>query len=84
MGSVLQIRNVSDDVRRALAARAAAQGLSLDTYLLRLLSREAARPTNREVLARAARRTEAADLSVGEVLAAARREREEELAGPTA
>lgn len=82
MGSLLQIRNVPEEVRRALKARAAAQGESLNSYLLRLLDREAARPTAREVFERAARRAERAEESAVEALRAARREREGELAGP--
>ena len=82
MGSLLQIRNVPDDVRRALKARAVAQGETLNSYLLRLLSRDAARPTAGEVFERAARRAERAEVSVVEALDAARRERENELSGP--
>ena len=75
MGSLLQIRNVPDEARRALKARAAAQGESLNTYLLDLVSREVARPTVSEVLERAARRTEHAQASALEALAVARTER---------
>src|SRR4051794_25387932 len=84
VGSLLQIRDVPDDVRQALKARAAARGESLNTYLLRLLGRDAARPTAREVFERAARRTGRAEASVMDTLDAARREREGELAGPSA
>jgi plasmid stability protein len=83
VGSLLQIRDVPDDVRRALKVRAAAQGESLNGYLLRLLTRDAARPTAREVFERVARR-ERADVSVVEALDGARREREGELNGPPA
>lgn len=79
MGSLLQIRNVPDDVRRALKARAAARGESLNTYLLNLLDREIARPTVAEVLDRAARRSERAAVSVVDVLDEARAERDEQL-----
>lgn len=75
MSSVLQVRNVPDDVRRALEARAVANGESLNSYLLRLLGRDAARPTAREVFERAAQRPERAGVSVVEVLNAARQER---------
>jgi plasmid stability protein len=75
MSSLLQIRNVPDDARRALKARAADRGESLNTYLLDLLNREVARPTVSEVLNRAARRTERAEVSALEVLASARNER---------
>jgi plasmid stability protein len=83
MGALLQIRDVPDDVRRALKVRAAAQGESLNGYLLRLLTRDAARPTAREVFERTAQR-ERADVSVVEALDGARREREGELNGPPA
>lgn len=76
MSSPLQIRGVPDDDRRSLKARAAARGESLNTYLLRLISREAERPTVAEVLDRAAHRAERADRSAIEVVAAARDERE--------
>lgn len=76
MTSLLQIRNVPDETRRALKARAAARGESLNGYLLDLITREVARPTVGEVLERAARRTEQAKLSAVDALHAARSERE--------
>ncbi|WP_417215796.1 hypothetical protein [Arthrobacter sp.] len=80
MGSPLQISNVPDDERRALKARAAEQGESLNTYLLNLISNEVARPTVGEVLQRAARRSEHGPQSTLDSLAEARRERDEQLA----
>lgn len=79
MSSLLQIRNVPEDTRRALKARAAARGESLNSYLLRLVCQEATRPTVAEVLERAARRTEQSETSAVEVLDAARDERDERL-----
>lgn len=79
MSSLLQVRNVPDETRRALKARAAARGESLNTYLLELVSREVARPTVGEVLERAARRTERAGASAVDVLDSARSERDEQL-----
>ena len=79
MGSLLQIRNVPDEARRALKARAAARGESLNAYLLNLLDREIARPTVAEVLDRAARRHERAAASAVDVLNEARAERDEQL-----
>lgn len=76
MASLLQIRNVPDAARRALKARAAARGESLNAYLLDLIEREVARPTVAEVLGRAARRAERADASAVEVLEEVRGERE--------
>ena len=75
MGSLLQIRDVPDDARRVLKARAAAEGKSLNSYLLDLLDREVARPTVAEVLDRAARRSESSSTSAVEIIAAARHER---------
>lgn len=79
MASLLQIRNVPEEARRTLKARAAARGVSLNAYLLELINREVARPTVGEVLDRAAQRAERADVSALDVLARARAEREEEL-----
>jgi plasmid stability protein len=60
MAGLIQIRNVPEDARRALKARAAARGESFNEYLLKLLIEDASRPTVREVLARAAGRSEQA------------------------
>ena len=76
MASLLQIRDVPDEARRELKARAAAQGRSLNSYLLDLLAREVAQPTVAAVLERANRRTERATGSAVEALAAARTERD--------
>lgn len=77
MSSLLQIRNVPDEARRALKARAAARGESLNAYLLNLLDREVARPTVAEVLERAARRSERATASAVDALDEARAQREQ-------
>jgi antitoxin FitA len=76
MGSLLQIRDLPDDARRVLKARAAARGQSLNAYLLDVIDREVARPTVDEVLARAASRAEHATASSVDVIAAGRGERE--------
>lgn len=75
MGSLLQIRDVPDDARRALKARAAAQGQSLNSYLLDLLQREVARPQVSEVLDRVARRADRATASALEIVRQGRDER---------
>jgi plasmid stability protein len=49
---MIQIRNVPDDLHRKLKARAAAAGLSLSDYLLRMAERDAARLTMAELQAR--------------------------------
>lgn len=77
--SLLQIRNVPDEARRALKARAAARGESLNAYLLNLLIREVARPTVAEVLDRAALRSERATASAVDALDEARAQREQHL-----
>lgn len=79
MGSLLQIRNVPDDARRALKARAAARGESLNAYLLELINREVSQPTVGEVLERAAWRAERAEVSAADVIDAARAERAAQL-----
>jgi hypothetical protein len=62
--------------RRALEARAASRGESLNRYLLRLVEQDVARPTVAEVLDRAARRAEHATSSAVGVIDEARGERE--------
>jgi len=79
MPSLVQIRNVPEGTRRALKARAAARGESLNAYLLELLEREAARPTVAEVLERAARRAERVEAGALDVVDADRAEREAQL-----
>ncbi len=79
MGSFLQIRNVPDDARRALKARAASRGESLNAYLLDLIERDVARPTVEEVLDRAVQRADRASTSAVELIDEARRERGGEL-----
>ncbi len=79
MSSLLQIRDVPEEARRGLKARAAARGQSLNAYLLDIIERETARPTVAEVLDRAAQRAERANASAAEVIASARGEREEQL-----
>ena len=48
----LQVRDVPEDVRRTLKARAAASGRSLSDYVLTLLAREASQPTFDELMER--------------------------------
>lgn len=79
MSSLIQIRNVPEDQRRVLKARAAARGQSLNSYLLGVLAREVARPSVAEVLDRAARRTERAKASALETVNTARSQRDAEL-----
>lgn len=76
--SLLQIRDVPDETRRLLKARAAASGESLNTYLLELIGRDVAKPTIAEVLDRASRRAERVEASALDFVAAGRAEREDE------
>jgi antitoxin FitA len=52
MGTLIQIRDVRDDVHRTLKARAAREGVSLSEYLRAELERVAASPTPDELLHR--------------------------------
>ncbi len=51
----LQIRDVPEDIRKALADRVAARGQSLQSFLLTLVTNEARRSTNLAVLERFSR-----------------------------
>ncbi len=53
MGNI-QIRNVPPGLHRELKLRAARADMTLSDYLLRLVERDAARPTRAEMLARLA------------------------------
>jgi plasmid stability protein len=52
MGVLVQIRDVPEDVHRALKARAAASGVSLSEYARSVLARAVARPTPEELATR--------------------------------
>lgn len=81
----LQIRDVPDDIRDTLAARAAARGQSLQSYLLTLVSEEARRSANLMMLERFTGRQDGSQLSVAEALEGIDRDRGERaahLAGP--
>jgi plasmid stability protein len=54
MTVALQIRDVPEDVRDVIAARAAQHGQSMQAYLLDLLRREARRVGNPEIFTRTA------------------------------
>lgn len=57
----IQVRNVPDDVHRALRTRAASAGLSLSDYALGELERAASRPPVVDLLSRARGRTGGAE-----------------------
>ncbi len=75
----MQVRNVPEETRRTLKARAAARGESLNAYVLDVLTRDVARPTVAEVLERAAARSEQASISSVVLVRQMRAERGEEL-----
>lgn len=52
MSKMIQLRNVSDEMHRALKARAALAGMSLSDYLIAELARTLERPTAGELVAR--------------------------------
>lgn len=75
----LQIRDVPDDIHQALAARAAARGQSLQSFLFTLVTDEARRSTNVALLDRFGGRQDGSRLTstqVTEALDQARVERE--------
>lgn len=71
MTVAITIRNVPDEVRDELAARAARSGRSLQEFLLRQLADIAAKPSVDEVVARARSRARAtgATLRARQILA---------------
>ncbi len=78
----MQIRDVPDDVRRTLAARAAARGQSLQAFLLRLVTDEARRSANLALLEQFDGRQDGSRLTSAQALEAldgARAEREASL-----
>ena len=52
MSSMIQIRNVPDELHRQLKSRAALAGMSLSDYLLQEIARVAERPSIEELKAR--------------------------------
>ena len=61
MGVAITVRNVPDEVRDELAARAARAGKSLQEYLRGMLIDSAARPPVADVIARARARVDATE-----------------------
>jgi plasmid stability protein len=54
MSTMIQIRNVPDELHRRIKARAALAGMSMSQYILRELERSLERPTRAELLERIA------------------------------
>ena len=67
--SLIQIRNVPEDVHRTLKVRAAAEGTSLSDYVLREITRAARTPTPAELDARI-RARKPAGVTTEDILAA--------------
>jgi plasmid stability protein len=61
----ITVRDIPDDVRNELAARAARTGQSLQEYVRGLLVTSAAKPTVDDLIARARARVEATGVTVG-------------------
>jgi hypothetical protein len=79
-----QIRDVPEDIRQTLAARARACGQSLQAFLLSLVEDEARRSANLALLDRFAGRDDGSRLTAAEAtdaLDSARRDRDAELTG---
>ena len=71
--TMIQIRNVPEDLHRRLKARAAMAGVSLSDLLLREITAVAERPTREEMRARlASRRSPTLDISPAEAVRAER------------
>jgi antitoxin FitA len=77
MGTMLQIKDVPEDVHRVLKARAALAGVSLTEYARRTLEQSARRPSREDLLAEL---SEVEPVDVGESAAEALAHIREDLA----
>jgi hypothetical protein len=80
----LQIRDVPEEVRDALAERARARGQSLQAFLLAVIQDEARRSRNRALLDRFAGRSDGSQLdpeAAADAIAQARADRDAQLIG---
>ena len=75
MSTMLQIRNVPEDIHRQLKVRAAQMGMSMSDYVLRELRHVLERPTREELLRRIRERSSVEPLPAPETILAAERER---------
>jgi antitoxin FitA len=76
--SFIQVKHVSPDLHEAVRARAAEEGVTVSKYLLELLRRDLAVPSQRQWVARVQSR-EPVDVQPADDLDAVRAEREDEL-----
>jgi hypothetical protein len=74
--SALQIRDVPPDLHRRLRERAAADRVTLSTYVLRVLERDAGRPSTREWFATLAQREPVREVDVAGALNGSRADRD--------
>ena len=76
MTTMIQVRNIPEELQRRLKARAAMEGVSMSAYVRRLIERAVERPSRQEVLdrLRALPRIET-DVSAAEILREARESR---------
>jgi plasmid stability protein len=72
---MIQIRNVPDELHRALKARAATEGRSLSDYILAELPRLAEKPSAEQVLARVRARAPVGGPPAAELIRAERQRR---------
>lgn len=68
MSKMIQIRNVPDDLHRALKMRAAAAGMSLSDYIKRELDRKSRKSTFKEIRARSKGRSAGSTLTSKDVV----------------
>jgi hypothetical protein len=69
---VIQVRNVQDDLHRALKARAAREGRTLSDLILSELPRLADRPSPEQVMSRIRSRSSVGGAPASELIAAER------------
>ena len=74
--SAIQVRDVPPDLHRRLRERAAADRLSLSEYVLKLLERDAGRPSTREWLASLADREPVREVDVAGAVVGSRNDRD--------
>lgn len=60
MATMVQIRNVPEELHRQVKARAALAGMSMSEYILQEIKKSLSRPTREELLDRLSRLPEAA------------------------
>jgi len=74
--AAIQVRDVPPDLHRRLRERAAADRVTLSTYVLRVLERDAGRPSTREWLASLAEREPVREADVAGALEGSRSDRD--------